>query len=150
VVAESLPKVNNGGKVNLNDTMAKIGGQQGQAGSMDAVCRLLGCKDMQGMMAALQSKGLGRQVKSWVSTGQNMQVTGAEIKKAADPAVLRMMAKEQEMSPDELCEQVARALPQMVDQATTDGMMPQPGMTASSGMAAAKDGAKRMKSMPRK
>ena len=158
----SLPKVNNGGKVNLNDTMAARGGRPGQAGRVDAVCRLFGCKDLPGLMTALQSKGLGRQVKSWVSTGQNQQVTGAEIRKAADPAMLRMMAKEQEMSPEELCDQVARALPQLVDQATTDGMAPPPGVSAAGGMAAAKggapmkgsapfkDSAKRMKSVKRK
>jgi uncharacterized protein YidB (DUF937 family) len=157
--------------VNLNDTLSKIGGQKGQAGSMDAICRLFGCKDMQGMMASLQSKGLGRQVKSWVSTGQNQQVTAADIKKAADPAALRMMAKEQEMSIDELCDHVARALPHLVDQATPEGMVPQQGMGAmkSGSTGAMKDGAMKdgamkdgamkdgagkgmnnMKSMPRK
>ena len=157
--------------MNLNDTLSKIGGQKGQAGSMDAICRLFGCKDMQGMMASLQSKGLGRQVKSWVSTGQNQQVTAADIKKAADPAALRMMAKEQEMSIDELCDHVARALPHLVDQATPEGMVPQQGMGAmkSGSTGAMKDGAMKdgamkdgamkdgagkgmnnMKSMPRK
>jgi uncharacterized protein YidB (DUF937 family) len=146
--------------VNLNDTLSKIGGPKGQAGSMDAICRLFGCKDMQGLMAALQSKGLGRQVKSWISTGQNQQVTAADIKKAADPAMLRTMAKEQEMSPDELCDHVARALPHLIDQATPEGMVPQQGMgAAKSGMGAMKDGAMQdgagkgmnnMKSMPRK
>jgi uncharacterized protein YidB (DUF937 family) len=130
--------------VNLNDTLSKIGGQKGQAGGMDAIVRLFGCSDMQGMMSALQSKGLGRQVKSWISTGQNQQVTAADIKKAADPAALRTMAKEQEMSPDELCDHVARALPHLVDQATPEGMVPQQGMGAmKSGMGAGamKDGA---------
>ena len=149
--------------MNLNDTLSKIGGQKGQAGSMDAICRLFGCKDMQGLMATLQSKGLGRQVKSWISTGQNQQVTAADIKKAADPAMLRSMAKEQEMSPDELCDHVARALPHLVDQATPEGMVPQQGMGATRDGAtrdgATKDGATKdgagkgmnnMKSMPRK
>ena len=153
-VVKWLPKVNNGGKVNLNDTLSKIGGPQGQAGSMDAVMRLCGCKDMQGMMAMLQSKGLGRQVKSWISTGQNQQVTGADIKKVCDPAMLRTMAKEQEMSPDELCDHVARALPHLVDEATPEGMVPQQGMGTKSGMGAMKDGAAKpmgnMKNMPRK
>jgi uncharacterized protein YidB (DUF937 family) len=140
--------------VNLNDTLSKIGGPKGQAGSMDAICRLFGVKDMQGLMASLQSKGLGRQVKSWISTGQNQQVTAADIKKAADPAMLRTMAKEQEMSPDELSDHVARALPHLIDQATPEGMVPQQGMGAMKD-GATKDGAAKgmgnnMKSMPRK
>jgi uncharacterized protein YidB (DUF937 family) len=115
VVAERLPKVNNGGKVNLNNTLTKTGRRSGQAGRVDAVCRLFGCRDLPGMLAALRSRGLGRQVRSWVSTDQNQPVTGADIKRAADPAALRMMAREQEMSPDELCDHVAEALPYLVE-----------------------------------
>ena len=85
----------------MKDMLTKMGGQRGQAGGMDAICKLFGASNLQGMMATLQSKGLGREVKSWVSNGQNTQVTGADIKKAADPAALRAMANEQGMSPDE-------------------------------------------------
>jgi len=121
--------------VNLNtadmkDMLTKMGGQRGQAGGMEAICKLFGASDLQGMMAKLQSKGLGREVKSWVSNGQNTQVTGADIKKAADPVALRAMANEQGMSPDELCDHVARALPHLVDQATPEGMVPQQGAHA--------------------
>jgi uncharacterized protein YidB (DUF937 family) len=129
--------------VNLNtadmkDMLTKMGGQRGQAGGMEAICKLFGASNLQGMMAALQSKGLGREVKSWVSNGQNTQVTSADIKKAADPAVLRAMASEMGMSPDEMCGHVAKILPQIVDQATPDGMVPQQGAMKDGAM---KDGA---------
>ena len=84
-------------------------------------------------MAALQSKGLGREVKSWVSNGQNTQVTGADIKKAADPAALRAMANEQGMSPDEMCGHIAKILPHVVDEATPDGMVPAAGRARHEG-----------------
>jgi uncharacterized protein YidB (DUF937 family) len=129
--------------VNLNtadmkDMLTKMGGQRGQAGGMDAICKLFGASNLQGMMAALQSKGLGREVKSWVSNGQNTQVTSADIKKAADPAALRAMANEQGMSPDEMCGHIAKILPQIVDQMTPDGMVPQMGAMKDGAM---KDGA---------
>jgi uncharacterized protein YidB (DUF937 family) len=129
--------------VNLNtadmkDMLTKMGGQRGQAGGMEAICKLFGASNLQGMMAALQSKGLGREVKSWVSNGQNTQVTSADIKKAADPAALRAMASEQGMSPDEMCGHMAKILPMIVDQATPDGMVPQQGAMKDSAM---KDGA---------
>jgi uncharacterized protein YidB (DUF937 family) len=134
--------------VNLNtadmkDMMTKMGGQRGQAGGMEAICKLFGASNLQGMMAALQSKGLGREVKSWVSNGQNTQVTGADIKKAADPAALRAMANEQGMSPDEMCGHIAKILPQVIDQATPDGMVPQMGAMKDGMMkdGAMKDGA---------
>jgi uncharacterized protein YidB (DUF937 family) len=107
---------------------------------MDAICKLFGASNLQGMMATLQSKGLGREVKSWVSNGQNTQVTGADIKKAADPAALRAMANEQGMSPDEMCGHIAKILPMVVDEATPDGMVPQQGAPAMKD-GAMKDGA---------
>lgn len=114
----------------MKDMLTKMGGQRGQAGGMDAICKLFGASNLQGMMAKLQSKGLGREVKSWVSNGQNTQVTGADIKKAADPAALRAMANEQGMSPDEMCGHIAKILPMVVDEATPDGMVPQQGAHA--------------------
>src|ERR1700733_6407692 len=144
----------------MKDMLTKMGGQRGQAGGMDAICKLFGASNLQGMMAALQSKGLGREVKSWVSNGQNTQVTSADIKKAADPAALRAMANEQGMSPDEMCGHIAKILPQIVDQATPDGMVPQQGMKdgamkdgAAKPMGGMKDGGKgrdAMKNMAKK
>jgi uncharacterized protein YidB (DUF937 family) len=114
--------------VNLNT--ADMKDMQAKMGGMDAICKLFGASNMQGMMSALQSKGLGREVKSWVSNGQNTQITSADVKKAADPAALRAMASAQGMSPDEICGRVAKMLPVMVDQATPDGMVPQQGAHA--------------------
>jgi uncharacterized protein YidB (DUF937 family) len=88
----------------MKDMLTKMGGQRGQAGGMDAICKL--------------------------SNGQNTQVTGADIKKAADPAALRAMASEQGMSPDEMCGHIAKILPQVIDEATPDGMVPQQGAHA--------------------
>jgi uncharacterized protein YidB (DUF937 family) len=122
---------------------------------MEAICKLFGASNLQGMMAALQSKGLGREVKSWVSNGQNTQVTGADIKKAADPAALRVMANEQGMSPDEMCGHIAKILPHVVDEATPDGMVPQQGAQAMKdgamkGKDAMKSGRGAMKNMAKK
>jgi len=109
---------------------------------MQSICKLFGASNLQGMMATLQSKGLGREVKSWVSNGQNQQVTSADIKKAADPAALRSMAQEQGMSPDEMCGHIAKILPMIVDQATPDGMVPQQGAHAMKDGAVKDTGAK--------
>ena len=139
----------------MKDMLTKMGGQRGQAGGMEAICKLFGASNLQGMMATLQSKGLGREVKSWVSNGQNTQVTGADIKKAADSAALRAMANEQGMSPDEMCGQIAKMLPVIVDQATPDGMVPQQGAQAmkdgaTKGKDAMNSGRGAMKNMAKK
>jgi uncharacterized protein YidB (DUF937 family) len=110
---------------------------------MQSICKLFGASNLQGMMNTLQSKGLGREVKSWVSNGQNQQVTSADIKKACDPSALRAMASEQGMSPDEMCGHIAKILPMVVDQATPEGMVPQQG-GMKDGM---KDGAMKAQNM---
>jgi YidB-like protein len=53
------------------------------------------------------------------------------------------MANEQGMSPDEMCGHIAKILPQIVDQATPDGMVPQMGAMKDGAMkdGAMKDGA---------
>jgi uncharacterized protein YidB (DUF937 family) len=40
------------------------------------------------------------------------------------------MASEQGMSPDEMCGHIAKILPQVIDEATPDGMVPQQGAHA--------------------
>ena len=111
--------------MNLNDILGKIGGQQGQQGGIKAISQLFGGNGLQGIMAKLQSSGLGQQVKSWVGTGQNEPITGADIKEVVDPAKLEQMAQQQGMAPDEMSDHIAQALPTLVDKATPDGQVPQ-------------------------
>jgi uncharacterized protein YidB (DUF937 family) len=113
--------------VQLNDVLGKIGGQSGQQGGVAAISKLFGGNGLEGIMKSMQSKGMGKQVQSWVSNGKNMPITGADIKRVVDPAKLATQANQQNMSPDELADHVAQALPHLVDQATPNGQVPQQG-----------------------
>ena len=111
----------------LTDILTKKSGQQGQHEGIEAISELFGGKGLQAILSAMYSNGLGQQAKSWIGTGQNMPVSSADVKKMANPAALARMAQREDMSPDELCDHVARALPQLVDQATPDGQVPKQG-----------------------
>ena len=50
--------------------------------------------------------------------------TGADIKKVANPSALARLARQEGMSPEELCDHIAQALPGLVDKATPDGQVP--------------------------
>jgi uncharacterized protein YidB (DUF937 family) len=113
--------------VPLKDILGKLGGQQGQQGGVAAISKLFGDSGLQGIMSKLQSSGMGRQVNSWIGSGQNMPVSGADIKNAVNPETLQQVAQQQGMSPDQLSDHVAQALPDMVDQATPDGQVPKQG-----------------------
>jgi uncharacterized protein YidB (DUF937 family) len=54
----------------------------------------------------------------------NQPISGNDIQRAVDPAKLQQMAQQQGMSTDEFSNHVAEALPDMVDQATPEGMVP--------------------------
>ncbi len=111
----------------LGEITAKLGGQQGQAGGLASLQKLVSsCGGLQGLTSKLASSGLGEQVQSWVGHGQNQPVSGTQIKDAMDPSQVHSMARQAGMSDDETCEHVARALPDMVDQATPEGQMPAP------------------------
>jgi uncharacterized protein YidB (DUF937 family) len=113
--------------VALTDSLSKLGGKQGQQGGIAAITQLFGSKTLQGILSVLQSNGMDRQVQSWVGNGQNLPISGSDIKNAVDSQQLTQMAKQQGMSPDQMSEHVAEALPNLVDQATPNGQVPKQG-----------------------
>lgn len=113
-----------GETMGMQDSLDKLGGQQGLEGGMATVQKLFGATRMQDVMSKLSKKGLSQQVQSWVAKGPNQPISGDDIRPAVDPAMLNQMAKQQHMSPQEVCDRVAKALPEMIDRATPDGKMP--------------------------
>lgn len=111
----------------LTDILGKIGGTEGQQGGIVAISKLFGDHGLQGIVSQLQSHGMDKQVKSWIGNGQNMPVSGADVRSMVDPSMLTKMARQQDMSPDELCDHVAQALPNLVDKATPNGQVPKQG-----------------------
>jgi uncharacterized protein YidB (DUF937 family) len=108
----------------LQDTLSQLGGAQGKEGGLDTIHTLFGNKGLQGITTQLSDKGMGDQVQSWVGRGDNEPVSGTQVQQAVDPAKLQQVAQHTGMSPEEVSDHVAQALPQIVDQATPDGQMP--------------------------
>jgi uncharacterized protein YidB (DUF937 family) len=109
----------------LSETLHKLGGQQGQDGGLASIQQMFSSGGgLQGMTTKLTNSGLGKQVQSWVGTSENKPVTGAQVQQAMDPKTLDEMASKAGMTPEETSEHVAKALPDMVDQATPQGQMP--------------------------
>jgi uncharacterized protein YidB (DUF937 family) len=109
----------------LDDISAKLGGQKGQDGGLASLQRMFNDNGgLHGMTAKLTDSGLGKQVQSWVGTGENQPISGSQVQQAMDPDKMHQMAKQAGMSDEEACQHVAQALPEMVDQATPQGKMP--------------------------
>ena len=87
------------------------------------VASLLMNGGLQKILGRLQQNGKGAG-QSWVSTGQNEPVDAADVKEALDDQELRRIAEQLGVSEDEAAEAVAQVLPDVVDQATPEGELP--------------------------
>lgn len=77
-----------------------------------------------GLLANLNAAGLGEQVSSWIGTGSNLPVSAEQIQQALSGDQLAGMAKALGLDVSNLPGLLARMLPQAVDQATPDGVLP--------------------------
>ena len=78
---------------------------------------------LQKILGRLQQSGSSKG-QSWVSTGPNEPADAADIKAALDEQELAQLAQQLGVSEDEAAEAVAQVLPDVVDQATPEGELP--------------------------
>lgn len=113
--------------------------QQGQANPlMQIVGSLLSNSGPSGGLAGLvqqfQQAGLGQQMSSWISTGQNLPISADQLSKVFGASQLQQMAQSAGMDSAQFSGQLAELLPQMVDKLTPDGAMPKGGIEDALGM----------------
>lgn len=94
--------------------MLAQGGQGGQGGG--------GLADI---VARLQQGGLGDVVGSWVGTGQNLPVSPDQLGGALGDDLLASLTRSTGMNDGDLLGQLSQMLPQVVDQLTPNGQLPQ-------------------------
>jgi uncharacterized protein YidB (DUF937 family) len=91
---------------------------------MGEVEGLLDSKGVDTLASQLRERGLDEQVSSWISTGQNIPVVGSEIKKALGDEDVARIAGRLGLTEDDAAEQLARAVPKAIDEATPQGHLP--------------------------
>jgi uncharacterized protein YidB (DUF937 family) len=79
---------------------------------------------LNGLLQQFQSSGLADQVKSWVSTGANQPVTADQVQQALGNQV-SALAQQSGGSMQNVAQSLATMLPQLVDQLTPQGVMPE-------------------------
>jgi uncharacterized protein YidB (DUF937 family) len=122
----------------LDQIIAAIGGgqgAQGQPGSSPAqsTALLAGLMKMVnspaiggvgGLVAKLQSAGLGSIVSSWIGTGTNQPVTGRQLTSALGEENIEQVAREAGVSREDASSGLASILPGLVDKLSPDGQIP--------------------------
>jgi uncharacterized protein YidB (DUF937 family) len=88
---------------------------------MDEVKGLLDQDGVAGLAQKFKDSGLDEQVSSWISTGENLPVVGAQIKAALGSETVASVASKLGISEDEAADELAKAVPAAVDQATPTG-----------------------------
>ncbi|OKH92729.1 hypothetical protein AB852_24285 [Streptomyces uncialis] len=97
-------------------------GQAGQAAPSGAAGG--GGNPLGGLLDLLQKSGLADQARSWIGTGNNQPVSGAQVKDALPDDTLRKVADETGVSTDQAADRIAESLPQAVDKLTPEGQVP--------------------------
>ena len=114
--------------------LGALGQAEGPSGGViQAVLGLLGQGGQAGgsgldqVVQALSQGGLAEQIQSWISTGPNLPVSAEQLQAALGDGRLQELASGAGLSAGAMGEQLAQWLPQIIDQITPGGEVPQGG-----------------------
>ncbi|MFI9616837.1 YidB family protein [Streptomyces sp. NPDC052023] len=83
-----------------------------------------GDNPLAGLLEMLAKSGLAEQAQSWVGTGGNQPVTGAQVAQALPDETLRHVAERAGVPPHQAADEIAQVLPQAVDKLSPNGHIP--------------------------
>src|SRR5262245_24206914 len=76
---------------------------------------------VKGIVDQFEKQGLGPTVQSWVGTGENKQISPAEVHQALGADTVQQLAAKLGIPPDEMAKKLAEILPKAGDKLTPDG-----------------------------
>jgi uncharacterized protein YidB (DUF937 family) len=80
------------------------------------------------LMARFTQNGMGDVMGSWIGTGQNAPISGDQLSQVLGPDTLSRIAAQLGLSQGETAGQLSQMLPQVVDQLTPQGRVPDEGL----------------------
>lgn len=84
------------------------------------------------LLNRLRNAGLGDQVSSWLSDGPNKTINPQQVTQAVGSQQLSDLAKSAGVSPDEVANGLAKALPDVINEMTPHGQIPSASQVQSS------------------
>jgi len=78
-----------------------------------------------GLVSMFEQNGLGHLVQSWISTGQNLPISAAQITQVLGSGQLGQLAAKVGLSPEAASAGLAQLLPTLVDRLTPNGQIQQ-------------------------
>lgn len=79
---------------------------------------------LNGVLEKLNASGYGAQVASWISNGENLPISAAQVSSIFGSTAIMAMAAKVDTSPEVLSGLIAENLPKLVDKMTHNGEVP--------------------------
>jgi uncharacterized protein YidB (DUF937 family) len=79
---------------------------------------------IQGLLAQFQQRGMGDQVSSWISTGQNQEIGADHVQQAMGMELIAGLARQLGVGQGEAASGLAQFLPLIIDKLSPQGQMP--------------------------
>jgi uncharacterized protein YidB (DUF937 family) len=123
------------GRTQRQDPLSSIlgglaGGSQGQGGNLLlqlALSLLQQNGGLEGVLGRFRQGGLGQQADSWVGTGQNMNISADELQQIFGRSTMEDLASQLGMPQERAGSTMAQVLPELINQLTPQGQVPQNG-----------------------
>jgi uncharacterized protein YidB (DUF937 family) len=99
--------------------------QGGMGGLLTALLPMVGGLlaggGLQKVLSGFQANGLAAQTDSWVGTGENAPISGADVREVVGDEQIAQIAAQLGVSEDEAADAVAQVLPTIVDKVSPEG-----------------------------
>jgi uncharacterized protein YidB (DUF937 family) len=106
------------------------GGNRAQSGNLLLQVALLLLQQnggLEGVLGRFRQGGLGQQADSWVSTGQNMNISADQLQQVFGSSTMNDLASQLGMPQEQAGSTMAHLLPELINQLTPQGQIPQNG-----------------------
>ena len=106
------------------------GGSQGQSGNLLlqlALSLLQQNGGLEGVLGKFRQGGLEQQADSWVSTGQNMNISADQLQQIFGSSTMSDLASQLGMPREQAGSTMAQVLPELINQLTPRGKVPENG-----------------------
>jgi len=101
------------------------GTQQGQNPLVQAALQLIQQNGgLPGIISKFQNGGMAAQAGSWVSTGENIPITGNQLQEILGTGSIGQIAQQLGLSHGDASSGLAQMLPQIIDKLTPTGQVP--------------------------
>jgi len=117
----------------LGGVVGEFGNNQQKGSLMDLATNVIQSQPggLSGLLNQFRSAGLGQQADSWVSTGQNMPVSGDQVTTALGHGNVQSMSQRLGLPQGATAAALAALLPVVIDQLTPKGHVEQGGDLSS-------------------